>query len=92
MTNLKFDDLPKATEEIIRKLLIIEEELQLIKLNLQPKENEELMTRRETADFLKVSLTALWDWNKKGILPNYGIGNKVYYKRSEVLSRLTKIV
>jgi len=90
MCNLKFEDLPKASEEILNKLSCIEEQLQLIKKNLQPIEPEELMTRQETATYLKVSLTALWDWNKKGILRNYGIGNRVYYKRSEILQILEK--
>jgi excisionase family DNA binding protein len=91
MNNLKFDDLPKAMESVLEKLSLIELELENIKNNFQPKEPVELMTREETAQYLKVSLSTLWHWSKKGILPSYGIGNRVYYKRSEIESSLIKI-
>ncbi|WP_299159308.1 helix-turn-helix domain-containing protein [uncultured Eudoraea sp.] len=49
------------------------------------------MTREETAQSLKISLSTLWHWSKKGILPSYGIGNRVYYKRSEIENSLIRI-
>jgi excisionase family DNA binding protein len=91
MRDLRFEDLPKAMESVLEKLSFIEKGLEAIKKNYQPITPEELMTRHETAAYLKVSLTALWDWNKKGILPSYRIGNRVYYKRSEVESSLIGI-
>ena len=90
MKNLKFEDLPNAAELILEKLSILESELKILKESFQPREPEELMTREETAEYLKVSLTTLWHWSKKGILPSYGIGNRVYYKRSEVESIINK--
>lgn len=90
MENLKFEDLPKAMELVLNKLSQIEVELKNIRQNFQPKEQLELMTREETSEFLKVSLSTLWHWSKKGILPSYGIGNRVYYKRSEVLDKLIR--
>jgi excisionase family DNA binding protein len=91
MSNLRFEDLPKAMESVLEKISLIEQQLEAIKKNYKPVTPEELMTRHETAAYLKVSLTALWDWNKKGILPSYRIGNRVYYKRSEVNSFLLRI-
>ncbi len=88
MESLKFEDLPKAMELVLNKLSQIEEELKNIRENLQPKEPVELLTREETAEYLKISLTTLWQWSKKGILPSYGIGNRVYYKRSEIELRM----
>ena len=90
MKNLKFEDLPSATEEILEKLSRLEKEIALIKKNFQPKEPDELLTRQETADLLKVSLTTLWQWNNKGVLNAYGLGNRVYYKRSEVQNRVVR--
>lgn len=90
MENLKFEDLPKATETVLEKISKIEEELKNIKEHFQPKEPLELMTREETSEFLKVSLSTLWHRSKKGILPSYVIGNRVYYKRSEILDVLDK--
>jgi len=91
MSKLKFEDLPRAMESVLEKLLLIEQQLEAIKKNYQPIVPEELMTRHETAAYLKVSLVALWDWNKKGILSTYGISNRVYYKRSEVEASLQRI-
>lgn len=75
MKNIKFEDLPKATEKILEKLCLIEKELAAIKEKFQPKEPVELMTRHETAKFFKVSLTTLWQWNKKGVLNAYSVGD-----------------
>ena len=65
-------------------------EIRLAKLNEQ-KEQETLMTRTETAKYLKVNSTTLWHWTKKGKLKalliaplcvdlayrNQGIGSKL---------------
>lgn len=59
--------------------------------NLQSKNNDLLLSREETAKMLSVSLVTLWDWTKKNIIPAYRIGNKVRYKKSEVLSALQKM-
>ena len=91
MKNLKFEDLPFAMETVLEKLSKLEVELNSIKQNFQPKEPIELLTREETAEYLKISLSTLWHWSKKGILPSYGIGKRVYYKRSEVESSLIRI-
>ena len=84
MKNLKFEDLPKALECAIERLNAIEKELKDIKTNFQPKEPTELMTRNEVVEFFKVDLSTLWNWSKKGKLRAYRIGNRVYYKRSEI--------
>jgi len=51
---------------------------------------DELLTRQQVADLLKVTLTTLWHWNNNGILPTIKIGNKVRYRRSDVEARLNK--
>jgi predicted DNA-binding transcriptional regulator AlpA len=45
---------------------------------------EPLLTRKEIAEFLKISLVTLHDWMKKG-LPNHKQQGKVYFMRSEVM-------
>jgi hypothetical protein len=54
------------------------------------KEEEELFTVEETIDFLKCSKQALWNWRKSGILPSYRLGNRVYYKKSDIFKKLIK--
>lgn len=88
---LRFEDLPKATQEILEMLEQLKQELSLIKENFQPKEPVELMTRQETADFLKINITTLWNWTRKGMLTSYGIGNRVFYKRSEIENIIVKL-
>lgn len=54
------------------------------------KDEEELMTVDETIKFLKCSKQALWNWRKNGILPSYRLGNRVYYKKSDIYQKLIK--
>ena len=51
---------------------------------------DELLTRQEVAEMLGVTLTTLYHWNNKGILPTIKIGNKVRYRRSDVEAALKK--
>ena len=62
-----------------------------LKINFQPKTPEELLTRTETAQLLKINLSSVHNWTKKGLLKPYGISGKVYYKRSEVESALIEL-
>jgi len=50
--------------------------------------DEELLTREETAMMLKTSYTTLWDWTKKEKLIAYRLGNRIYYKRGEIMKAL----
>lgn len=59
--------------------------------SMQSKEDDILLSREETAKMLSVSLVTLWDWTRKDIVPAYRIGNKVRYKKSEVISALQKM-
>jgi excisionase family DNA binding protein len=59
--------------------------------SLQVTDNDILLSREETSKLLSVSLVTLWDWTRKDIIPAYRIGNKVRYKKSEVLSALKQM-
>ena len=52
---------------------------------------EELMTRQEVARLLKIDLSTLHHWTKSGILTKYGIGKRVYYKRSEIENAIVEL-
>lgn len=56
--------------------------------NFNPDDGNEFYTRSETANKLKVSLSTLHNWSKGGILIPQKIGNRVYYSKTEVLSKL----
>ena len=50
--------------------------------------NDDLLTREETCKFLSIDSSTLWAWTNKGKVRAYGIGNRRYYKRSELLKCL----
>jgi hypothetical protein len=59
---------------------------------LQSKDNsEELMTREETCQFLKIDSSTLWAWTNNGKVKAYGIGARRYYKKSEIMECLTQL-
>lgn len=64
----------------------------VIKLRQRETENEsELLTRKQTAELLKVSECTLYLWSKDEILKNKKIGNRVYYLRSDVMNKLNSV-
>ncbi|CAA0168213.1 helix-turn-helix domain-containing protein [Tenacibaculum maritimum] len=63
-------------------------ELILIKRSSEPPKKDKLLTRKQTAEILQVSLVTLWNWTKKGTIKAYRIGNKIRYKESEIIEAL----
>ncbi len=57
-------------------------------LSERDKGGKEFLTRKETAEFFGVSLVTLHDWNKKGLITPLKMGNRTYYKRSELVKSL----
>ena len=51
----------------------------------------DLLTPKETAQLLRISLPTLWRWQKKGKVKCYGIAGTRYYKRSEIVESLTEL-
>lgn len=51
----------------------------------------EYLTRQQVAKKLKISISTISDWNKKGILKSYRIGNLIRYKSNELENALTRI-
>lgn len=67
----------------------LKEELNEVFEALKREKNETLLTREETYRLLRIDSTTLWYWTKAGKLICYAIGNRRYYKKSEVLECLT---
>lgn len=80
--NNPFDTLFKELSEI--KALIASQSKE------QSSGNKEalLLTRKEAMDFLNIRDTTLWKLTRDGVLTSYKIGNRVMYKRPEILSAL----
>ncbi len=77
---------PEELKQIIKE--VIKEELLEVSKQLEKKDSEVLLTRQETIDFLKIDSSTLWSWTNKGKIDCYGIGNRRYYKKVDVLNSL----
>lgn len=72
-------DLIKGIEEtLIPKLT------ERLSSQFQPKEPTEFLTRAEVCELLKIDLSTLHRWRRDKMIPSYGFGNRVYFKRHEV--------
>jgi excisionase family DNA binding protein len=80
---------PQQLKELI--LLGVKAELDALTKDFQPKKLPEYLTRKEVAAILKVSLVTISDWNKKGIIKPYRLGNLIRYKSSELETALISI-
>jgi len=78
---------PQQLSELINKG--VKDQLEHLKKELINQEaKDELLTRVETCEFLKIDSSTLWHWTNKGKVKAYGIANRRYYKRSELLEGL----
>ena len=77
---------PEELKQIIKDA--IKEELLEVRKQLAEKDSDVLMSRQETIDFLKIDSSTLWSWTNKGKIDCYGIGNRRYYKKVDVLNSL----
>jgi excisionase family DNA binding protein len=53
--------------------------------------SNDLLSRDEVCKLLNFNKTSLWKHTKSGRLQSYGIGNRVLYKKSEVLEAVKPI-
>lgn len=72
------------------KNAIIPELEQRLSQQFQPKQPTQYLTRAEVCELLQIDLSTLHRWRKEGVLPAYGIQNRVYFKRNEIEDYLTK--
>lgn len=69
----------------------VKEAVKLIQASPKEKPGETLLSRKETADKLKISLVTLNDWTKRGLIQSYLIGGRVLYKDSEIEGSLHQV-
>lgn len=78
-------------EQLKNDIDFLKTELQDLKRNFEPKTPTEFLSRQETAELLKVDISSIHNWTKRGILQSYGISGRVYYKRSEIENAIVKL-
>jgi excisionase family DNA binding protein len=50
--------------------------------------SEKLLTKREMADELDISLVSLTEWMKQGKIPYMRMGKRIYFKKNEVVNSM----
>lgn len=80
---------PKELQETI--LAGVKCQLEELKKEFQPKTPEEYLTRKETAELLKVNLSTIHAYANKGILNPVGLSGRVYFRRSEIEESLISL-
>ena len=79
LQNLNTVDLKELIKDGVRSQLID------FKETLQTHNPDELLTREQTCKYLQIDSSTLWSWTNKGKVISYGIGNRRYYKKKELL-------
>jgi excisionase family DNA binding protein len=75
----------------LRQLLEFMDELNTKMAQHPSAKANKLLTRKEVAEILNVSLPTLHDWTKNGKITGYRIGSRVLYKTSEIFGSLIQI-
>ena len=89
LQNVSTEDLKDLTEDF--KDLIkesVKSQLDDFAKELKVYNPDELLTREQTCEFLQIDSSTLWHYTKKGKVTAYGIGNRRYYKKAELLESL----
>lgn len=81
------------SSQIFLNGITLEQLVEAIKPLIQPQKavteseqpENELLTREQVCKLLSINKTTLWKHTKSGKLKSLGLGNRVYYKKSEVL-------
>lgn len=80
------DQIQKYFDDMVQKVEF------LIK-NSHQKEvaSNEWLTAKEVCILLKISLTSLHDWSKKGIIQKHRIGDRIRFRHDEIIGSLQRM-
>lgn len=77
---------PERLSQIIKEG--VKSQFEDFKKEINTHNPDELLTRAETCKFLQIDSSTLWAWTNKGKVKAYGIANRRYYKKAELLDCL----
>ncbi len=87
MSTLTFiESTPEALIEKINESIKLQ--LEDFKKNLNTHDPDELLSRKEACLFLKIEQTTLYHWQRAGKIKMYGIGNRRFLKKAELMECL----
>ncbi len=67
---------------------IFKTQLEDFKKNFNTHDPDELLTREQTCQLLQINSSTLWHWTNKKKVQCFGIGNRRYYKKAELMECL----
>ena len=85
LQNLNTEDLTQLIKKSVKS------QLNDFKESLNTHNPDELLTREQTCNFLQIDSSTLWHWTNKNKVVAYGIGNRRYYKKAELLECLIQL-
>ncbi len=86
LSPISLEQLKAEITEALKKEIV-----PLITSAMSPKEQDELVTRKEAAKILRVSLVTINDWTKTGKIKGHRIASRIRYKRNELEASLAQI-
>lgn len=87
MENLTFEQLPKAVTVLIQEISELKQFLQ-DKKEIQPTPQVKLLTIKETADFLSLSVPTIYSKVSRGELPVMKRNGRLYFSTEELVDYL----
>ena len=83
LIGIDYDDFKNEVAEEVRKAVD--------QTKPQPEPLEIYHTRKETAERLRVDLSTLAAWTKKGLIQSVGIGGRVYFTETAIQKAITDL-
>ena len=77
-----------SPEQITSLLEGLQNQIKELKKDFEPKTPIEYLTRNEVSGLLKCDLSTIHNWVKKGKLKPYGIGHRIFFKRTDIENAL----
>ncbi|WP_374330466.1 helix-turn-helix domain-containing protein [Soonwooa sp.] len=74
---------PKDLITELKNSLIPELKAQL-SAEFQPKQPKQYLTRAEVCRLLSINQSTLYRWCKDGTISSFGVGNRIYFLRSDI--------
>lgn len=88
---ISFNNMPGAIARLYMEVSIMRNLLDQLNKSFEPKKPTEYLTRTEVSELLKCDLSTVHNWTVKGKLVKHCLGNRTYYKRSEVEAAIKEI-
>jgi DNA invertase Pin-like site-specific DNA recombinase len=83
----------QVTHEQLQETILqgVREGFKQFKKEFQQEEPDEILSRTEAAKMFKITVTTLDRWTNQGRLIRFGLGKKIFYKRSQLEAALVEL-